>query len=48
MGLWPAAASLLVVPANEGTHNHRWLLSDALYPQAADTIRITTAECMGP
>jgi hypothetical protein len=41
-------ASQLVVPANAGTHNHRWFLFDALLPQAADTFRITTTEGMGP
>jgi hypothetical protein len=33
---------------NAGTHNHRWLLFDASFPQAAATIRITATECMGP
>jgi hypothetical protein len=41
------AAQRFVVPANAGTHNHRWLLLDELLPQVAVTIRITTTECMG-
>jgi hypothetical protein len=41
-------ALTFVVPANAGTHNHRWSLLDDLLPLAADTFRITTTECMGP
>src|ERR1700754_3457583 len=37
-----------VVPANAGTHNHRWLLLGELLPQVADTFLITVTECMGP
>src|SRR6201991_2528491 len=37
-----------VVPANAGTHNHRWLLLGELLPQVADTFLITITECMGP
>jgi hypothetical protein len=39
---------LTVVPANAGTHNHRWLLLGALFPQVANIFRITNTEGMGP
>jgi hypothetical protein len=41
-------AKTRVVPANAGTHNHRWLLFGTLLPQMADTFRITETEGMGP
>src|ERR1041385_1014340 len=40
--------SLPVVPANAGTHNHRWLWSGALLQQVANILRITETEAMGP
>jgi hypothetical protein len=37
-----------VVPANAGTHNHRWSWVGALFPHMAEGFRITSTEAMGP
>ena len=48
MGSRRVEADLSVVPANTGTHNHRWLLFDVLLSQVAGTFHITMAGGMGP
>jgi hypothetical protein len=43
-----ALRPLHVVPAQAGTHNHRWSWVGTLFPQVAGGFRLSRTEAMGP